>query len=438
MPTQPFHVAIVGGGLGGIALGIALKTRNIPFNLYESRGSFTEIGAGINLGPNGYRALRLIDPSLGDKIFILATRNPAPHEHLWMIFRRGAEINGHEDGEVLLELTAPPTGTMTLHRQELLAGLAETMGTENAKFNKKLVGYEQDEEGVVMKFADGTEERASVLVGCDGVHSRVRARMFGEDNPVTKASFTGSGAYRAVVPMEKAIEAWGESARFAQVTLGPGGYFIYYPVNGGKFVNCGAWIRKNGTWDHAEWVVPNQGEQFKQDLKDWGPRIHSMLKHYDPNQDFWACFEHGHQPDHFHEGRVILIGDGAHAMPPHQGQGASQAVEDAYVLAEVLASIDDGDLSNRTIEAGLRAVSETRTPRSSKVHAYSSHAGLNWYSFHENSLNAAEQKEWTEGVRERLRYIWDVDLEKHAEDAKQLYRILIEGPGDQGAAGGSL
>ncbi|EME40438.1 hypothetical protein DOTSEDRAFT_108134, partial [Dothistroma septosporum NZE10] len=360
-------IAIIGGGLSGISLAIALTTRSIPFTLYESRSSFTEIGAGINLGPNGYRALRLIDSSLGDEIFSIATRNPLPHEDLWMIFRRGAEMDGHGDGEVLFELTAPPTGTMTMHRRELLAALAGRLGREDVEFGKKLVGYEDDDEGIVLRFADGAEERASVLVGCDGVHSKVRERMFGEDNPVTKASYTGLGAYRAVVPMERAIEAWGDSARFAQVSLGPNGYFIYYPVNGGTSANCGAWIWKEGGWDHDEWVIPNQGEQFKEDMRDWGPRVHKMLKNYDPNPSFWGSFEHGNQPDHFHEGRTILIGDGAHAMPPHQGQGASQAVEDAYVLAEVLDLVNKGDHSQHTVEAGLQAVSETRTPRSSKI-----------------------------------------------------------------------
>lgn len=264
-PTKPFHIAIIGGGLGGISLGIALSRRinknkstnkNLPFTftLYESRSSFTEIGAGINLGPQAVRTFRYIDPLLGEKVYALTTRNPSPNEEVWVDLRwggsdgistttttagdgeEGGKGNKRVDGEVFHRILAPPTGNMTVHRREILGLLAEEMGEENVKFGKKLEKWEQQgpaEDDVVLKFADGTEERASVVVGCDGIHSNVRACMFSGDDggkKLSKAVFSQSGCYRAVVPMEKAIEKVGEEARLSTIMLTPGGYMITYPV----------------------------------------------------------------------------------------------------------------------------------------------------------------------------------------------------------------
>lgn len=330
------HVAIVGGGLCGIALGIALKRRNVPFTLYESRSSFTEIGAGINFSPAGVRALRLIDPSLGEKVFQLATRNEPPNEDVWMYWRYGAPGPNNKDGELIKTILSPPTGSMTLHRQELLKALADEMGSENAKFNKKLETYSQDETGVTLQFTDGTEEKASILVGCDGIHSKVRTTMFGVDNKLSKAVFYGSIVYRAVLSMDQLVSAIGSYGRSAQILMGPGGYLITYPVNSGKNVNCGFWAyRKGMEWDpDSDWLVPNQGQSFRKDQKGWGETVKSVLALYDQNPAMWAAFEHGHQPEHFTDERVILIGDGAHSMPPHQGMLKTTSI--FYGFADLL------------------------------------------------------------------------------------------------------
>lgn len=147
----------------------------------------------------------------------------------------GGKGNERVDGKVFHRILAPPTGNMTVHRREILGLLAEEMGGENVKFGKKLEKWEQQgpaEDDVVLKFADGTEERASVVVGCDGIHSNVRACMFSGDDgkKLSKAVFSQSGCYRAVVPMEKAIEKVGEEARLSTIMLTPGGYMITYPV----------------------------------------------------------------------------------------------------------------------------------------------------------------------------------------------------------------
>ncbi|CAK3994470.1 FAD NAD(P)-binding domain-containing [Lecanosticta acicola] len=430
MSASSFHVAIVGGGLCGIALAIALKKRNVSFTLYESRSSFTEIGAGLNLGPNGLRALQAIEPSLRDKIFALATRNQSPEEDTWMWFKYGAASGDHQDGETFMKIMAPPTGNTTLHRQEFLQALADEMGEEHAKFNKKLLAYEHQDNGVLFKFADGTEGSASILVGCDGIHSRVRTAMLGRDSSLSKAHYNQDGAYRAVIAMEKALEAWGEDARKSQVSLGPNGYFIYYPVSGGKAVNCGAWCRKEGTWDQDEWVLPNQGDQlFREDYNDWGPRIQKMLRLFPEDPSFWAAHQHLRQPESFTDGRTILIGDAAHAMPPHQGAGASQAVEDAYVTAEVLGQLQrdcGSSLTEEAINAALLAIENVRKPRFSKVQEYSTSSGPLWYSFFEQRLEGEALEDWIREVKEQLLEIWDVDIVSEAKIARHILKKKLD------------
>ena len=261
---QPFTVAIIGGGLCGLSLAIALKTRRIPFKIYEARTSFTEIGAGINVGPNGIKALRAIDPSLGEKVYQLATRNPEPFQDVWMYFKYGGK---ERDGEKIFTLMAPPSGTTTMHRQEFLAALAGEMGVENARFEKKLVGYEQRDGLVHMSFADGSVETASLMVGCDGIHSRVRTIMFGEGNPVSKAHFNHDGAYRAVIPIEKAIEAVRPCALSYSPALSTGiTRRIFSELRGGrmrqslKSVRMRAMRRRLGILIGVRWTVNSQAD----------------------------------------------------------------------------------------------------------------------------------------------------------------------------------
>lgn len=417
------HIAITGGGLGGLALAIALRARNIPFTIYESKAAFTEIGAGINLAPNGLRALRLIDPSLGDRIYALATRNLPPEEDTWMWVRYGA---GAKAGEEIVKLRAPGTGCMAMHRQELLGVLAERVGWEHARFKKKLLSYAHDEDGVRLRFEDGTEERASLLVGCDGIHSRVRACMFGQGD-VARPHFNQDGVYRAVIPISDANKVFGAHARQSQILLGPNGYVIYYPVNNGTAVNVGIWVSRAGQmWGRKDWVVPAQGEQFRKDLEGWGDKVRALMPFFGDDPAFWAAHQHGVQPASFIDGRVVLVGDGAHAMPPHIGAGASQAVEDAYVLAEVLALIPLGDTSVESVSAALRAAESVRMPRFTKVQDISVRAGPDWYSFFGRGHEGGELEVWKGELKEKVEWIWGVDLKGEVERAKRVFERLMK------------
>lgn len=161
-PSRPLHVAIVGGGLCGLALAIALERRSISFTIYEARPSFTELGAGINLGPNTLEALRLIDPALIDEVLRLCTRNPPPEEHLWMTVCFGGPTKRFKDANIVTKLNAPPTGNATVRRNDLLQLLANSIRPDHVSFNKKVVNLTKTVGSVALAFSDGTTAAADV------------------------------------------------------------------------------------------------------------------------------------------------------------------------------------------------------------------------------------------------------------------------------------
>lgn len=133
MTEDPLHVAIIGGGLCGLALAIALSKRGISYTVYEAHSSFTEIGAGLNLGANGIHSFNAIDPDLSDKIFALATRNEPGEEDIILNLRLGAATEQFEDAHFIAGIKAPPSGNMTFSRNELLQLLAHAIPAERTR-----------------------------------------------------------------------------------------------------------------------------------------------------------------------------------------------------------------------------------------------------------------------------------------------------------------
>lgn len=289
------------------------------------------------------------------------------------------------------------------------------------------MGYTENEEDVTLKFADGTEETASVVVGCDGIHSQVRATMFGASNILSHPHYSGDGCYRATIPMADLVEAIGDEARRSQILLGPDGYFLTYPMAGAKNVNCGGWKRNVSFKQGGEWVLPRQRKELDVAFKDWGETVHQILKFFSEETAFWAAHQFTHQPDIFHGKRVVLVGDGAHAMPPHLGSGAGQGVEDVYVLAEVLGRIKSREEtpSSQVVEAAFRAYEETRKPRFLQVQQYSTEAAGHWYNFYLQGLEGVELQNYMQTMREIVGWIWDIDLAAEASKACERLNDLI-------------
>ncbi|KAK5163239.1 uncharacterized protein LTR77_010825 [Saxophila tyrrhenica] len=415
MSNPPFHVAIIGGGLCGLSLAIALTKRSISHTIYEARASFTEIGAGINLGPNTIEAFKLIDSDIGDAIFSLATRNPGRKKDLWMDCRLGAPTDDFEDAKLIYQITtAPlPIGTMTVSRNELLQFLAQRTKPENARYNKKLVDLKHSDDDVTLTFDDGSRDTASVVIGCDGAHSVVRRLLLGPDNPATSAKFAQTGVYRAVFPIEKFEKLLGkDQAGVSTVRLGPGGYVIHYPIDGGKNINVGLWPGNKEVWEHEAWVIPNQKSQMVEDFKAWGPTVQGLIKEMSDETAFWATFTHSVPPESYFEGRVCIIGDSAHSMGPHQGQGASQSMEDACVMAEVLqaASSASAGTAAQQVQAAFAGYEHVRKPRFEKALRTSNEAFSFWGDLWKSKLSEADLEAFAKQADERFPWLWHPDI----------------------------
>lgn len=211
--AQPFSLAVVGGGIGGLCLAVALVHHNIPVHVYEAAPAFSEIGAGVGLGPNALRAMALLDPAVLEGYKRCETTNVSSSEQgRFFNFRYGMEkpsADGMVAGQLICDVGSG-TVTSSVHRARFLNELVELLPEGTASFKKRLVGIEDEGDGVLLKFVDGTEARHDAVVGCDGIKSQVRRLLLGEKDRASEAVFSGHYCYRGLAPAGKAIELLGE------------------------------------------------------------------------------------------------------------------------------------------------------------------------------------------------------------------------------------
>lgn len=238
-PTKPFNVAIVGGGIAGLTLALQLLRNRVPTTLYEQAPAFGEIGAGVSFGPNALRAMSLISPHVRAAFENQATYNQSDdHKDVWFSFRYGETCGGRrEEGELVHRLECE-TGQTSVHRAHFLDELVRLLPEGVACFGKRAVGYDDDGKSVLLRFADGTTARHDAVIACDGIKSKLRGVMLGEQNPAAKAVFSGKYAYRGLVPMDQAREALGEElASNSQIYIGRHGHILTFSVAKGKTMN---------------------------------------------------------------------------------------------------------------------------------------------------------------------------------------------------------
>jgi len=238
-PTKPFTIGVVGGGIAGVTLTLALLKQGIPTTLYEAAARFGEIGAGVSFGPNAQRAMALISPHVAAAFDAVATYNAwAAKRETWFDFRFGEACGGRRaSGDHIYELRCVGGNTST-HRAHFLDEMVKLLPEGVARFDKRLVDFVQDEEGVVLRFQDGTESRHDAVIGTDGIKSRCRAVLLGEENKASKAVFSGKIAYRGLIPMDDAVKLLGEEyAKNAQMYLGLHGHVLTFCIQKGKTMN---------------------------------------------------------------------------------------------------------------------------------------------------------------------------------------------------------
>ncbi|EUC48441.1 hypothetical protein COCMIDRAFT_87469 [Bipolaris oryzae ATCC 44560] len=425
-PSKPYSIAIVGGGISGLALAITLLEHNVPLTIYEAASHFGEIGAGVAFGPNAGRAMERMSPKIYQAFLKCKTGNAYDSKaNSWFTVRVGDERKADKDGYVregkkvgdpLFEILLPPGGERGgVYRAHFLDELIKDIPDHVAKFNKRLVDMEEADDGsgdMVLKFADGSTAQHTAVIGCDGIKSLARKWVVGRDNPASRAVFSGKYAYRGLVPMDKAVELLGdEAARNSQMFLGYHGHLLTFPISHGKIMNVVA-FRSRKTWDSEKWVVTTSKQDMEADFADWGPHVQKIVGAMQ-NPDIWALFMHP-PCETYTKGRVCLLGDAAHATTPHQGAGAGMCMEDTYILSGL---VKDANSTEELIRA-FKAFDEVRRERTQKLVATSYEAGQ-LYDF---ELVGDDVDKIEENFSKRMHWIWDFDLEAQLGLAREIMK----------------
>jgi salicylate hydroxylase len=320
---SPNNIAVIGAGIGGLAAALSLLQRGLDVDVYEQSPELGEIGAGIQISSNGTRVLYALGLEAALRgIEVLPARRHIRH------WSTGETWDWFELGAATRERYGTPH--VMLHRADLhgmLADAVRRLKSEAIHLNKRCVEVTQTEAAAVACFESGESVRAACVIGADGIHSNVRACLFGPDRP----EFTGVVAWRATVPMDRL------PSHLAQMVgtnwLGPRGHVLHYPVRRGELMNFISLIERDD-WQIESWTIAGTRDELAGDYAGWHPDVHAIIGHI--NTPFkWALMVRPPMPQ-WSKGRVSLLGDACHPILPFLGQGGVMAIEDAYVIAACL------------------------------------------------------------------------------------------------------
>lgn len=207
-------IAIIGGGIAGLTLAIALHRRGVRCTIYEQAHEFGEIGAGVSLSRNAISAMEIIDRSVLDAFNTVVTNNQwKSKKSSWFDFMDGTSRERAQEGaKHVFAINDPGVGQNAVHRAHFLNELVKLVPKDIAQFHKRLNHIQKDEASgkMLMKFEDGTVAEADAVIGCDGIKSRTRAILVGDEHPAAKPTYTHKYAYRGLIPMAEAIKTVGE------------------------------------------------------------------------------------------------------------------------------------------------------------------------------------------------------------------------------------
>jgi salicylate hydroxylase len=317
MPEQ-LRIAIIGGGIGGTAAAAALIQRGMRVSLYEQAPALTEIGAGVAIQPNGLLALKR--QGLGDELLRLGARWVDPQ------FRRS---DGRHAAAMWPPELASKIAFYGMHRADLLNMFVARLPPETINTGHRCVGFEQNDNETMVIFANGARATADVVIGADGIHSTLQQYVSAPSAPL----YSGSVAYRGLIAASSV--SWPNGAM--RNWLGAGKHFLVYPVRGNELVNYVGFITSDEPLKES-WSAVGDPEDLAREFAGWDPMVEAIIAQVKTTFR-WGLFDREPLPT-WTRGRLTLLGDAAHPMLPHAGQGANQAIEDAVTLATVLSRAD--------------------------------------------------------------------------------------------------
>jgi salicylate hydroxylase len=317
------RIAIVGAGIGGLIAALALMRRGIDVDVYEQAAELRELGAGVQVSANGTRVLHALGlQDALDKVQVLPSGKEVRLWNTgqsWKLFDLGVES---------VERYGSPY--ITIHRGDLHNVIAQALLREKPKavhLGHKLVGLSQRDDHVELKFDATAPVTAKLAVGADGLHSTMRAVLFGAPKP----QFCGIVAWRGVVPMERLPSSI--SRTIATQWVGPGGHAVHYPLRAGTLLNF-VGLRERGDWTVEGWNVRGTTAEFERDFAGWHADVQAIIRNIEVPYKWALALRPTMQA--WSDGRCTLLGDACHPMVPFLAQGAVMALEDGMVLARCL------------------------------------------------------------------------------------------------------
>lgn len=328
MPTNPLRIGIVGGGIGGLTLALALRRRGLAADVYEQAAELREIGAAVALSANATRELERLGCLDG-----IAAQSTEPSELIWRGWRHDTRVASFpvaRDGAYRTRFGAPYFG---IHRADLQKVLGTAHGPDRLHLGHRLVGITENRSSLDLTFANGHRAEVDILIGADGVRSQVRRFVAGEE----RAAYSGTSAFRGIVPT-RALPSLPDP-RALQFWMGPDAHLLHYAIGpDGGDVNFFAVVEGPAQWTHETWTAPVEPGAAARAFAGWHPAVAEMVGAV-THTVRWGLFTVLPLRT-WQRGRAVLLGDAAHGMLPHHGQGANTTIEDAITLAELL-PLDD-------------------------------------------------------------------------------------------------
>lgn len=387
MSMSPLRVAVVGGGIGGVATAFTLVRRGMEVRLYEQAPALTEVGAGVAIQPNGVRMLERL--GLGEELRRCGARFVEPQ------FRNA-------DGSFAAAMWPPELASKIefygLHRADLLAIFVDRLPAEIVKTGHRCTGFEQDDRQATLTFANGNRATADIVIGADGIHSTLQQFVIAPARPL----FSGQVAHRGIVAA--ASVGWRPGAM--RNWLGAGKHFLVFPVRANALINYVGFVTTEEE-TRESWSAPGDPAALAREFAGWDPMVEAILAQA-KNTFRWGLYDR--EPlARWTNGRLTLLGDAAHPMLPHAGQGANQAIEDGVALASVLARAD-----RASAPRALQIYEQLRRERTAGVQQRSRLNGARYYA--SGSEVSARDRALAGQVQERA-WIWSYDAEAEATAA---------------------